>query len=346
LEMRELIKKLIPKQREIGPWLRELVLFSLLFVAVSFARYYPIAATNPGVNLFPPSDPKGVDASYYMLDLPEALRVAGGWGHVLTLCVSNLVCLLAPDEIDGVALLGFFSLAFAWSAYYFVRPRFRRPWLIFALAPFSLYIHRIATAGTYAQLFSISLFLVALGLYSRGRKLWGLLMLIPVFLAHFWTGAILTTSFIVYILAFDRRALVRNWKFGLSLIALICFFLRFESWHRLIEIALWYYWQGGSPLTDISLNHSNLENAGILLLGGIGVLGLERRAYERMLGAWFLTLALTMLAFWSSVATRVWMMMPFLFLSLPGAEYLLERGHRRLVPAVVAIMLWSGWFIA
>ncbi|MBW2675911.1 MAG: hypothetical protein JRD89_21350, partial [Deltaproteobacteria bacterium] len=343
-------------------------LFSLLFVAVSFARYYPIAATNPGVNLFPLSDPKGVDASYYMLDLPEALRVAGGWGHVLTLCVSNLVCLLAPDEIDGVALLGFFSLAFAWSAYYFVRPRFRRPWLQAPVA----YLRPSPVLALHSQDrhggdIRTALFHLALpsstrpvferqeivGAFDAYPRISCTLLdrsdtnyQIPVFLAHFWTGAILTTSFIVYILAFDRRALVRNWKFGLSLIALICFFLRFESWHRLIEIALWYYWQGGSPLTDISLNHSNLENAGILLLGGIGVLGLERRAYERMLGAWFLTLALTMLAFWSSVATRVWMMMPFLFLSLPGAEYLLERGHRRLVPAVVAIMLWSGWFIA
>ncbi len=337
--------------QELKKWILRLGLFSAIFVAVGFIRYYPVAISQGTTDLLPLGQPKGTDAGYYFQPLSILFKNPQDIGHGLTNLFSWIVRQISPDMLDGMALLGFFSLSFTWSAYYFIK----HSWIVFLLTPFSLYIHRIATSGTYAQLFAITFFLVACGLWIRDREYLAVIPLVASFFAHFWTGAILLTVFIVYTLYKTRGSIRSNWKKILPVLTtlfVLCVIIlaNFGLYEKMVSYVLYFHKQGNGLFHCFLTNNTNLPSFGLiyfLVLGTITywLFGEKNSDLIALSTVWFLTSFALMALFWGGLSFRIWMMLPFLFPACYGFDWAVENKYYEIITLGISVALFSGWFL-
>jgi hypothetical protein len=237
-------------------------------------------------------------------------------------------------------MLSFFSLVFVWSAYYLLSYDTKFAWLIFILAPFSLFIKFFAITGMYAQLFSVSLFLFGLGLYIRGWKKFSILFLALSPLAHIWWGMISLLIFSTYL------ALGRSFKDALPVLAIFVVGLIICREKIIGAFALDV---GKDFLHILHPNVQTFENFGLIFLSIVGIVSvLKRPTYSgKTVSCWGLicSSAIPLAMFGIGESYRIWATFPFLLLATIGGDLLLNSRMGRVVFLSCLALTVSQWWI-
>lgn len=300
--------------------IKDFSIFSLLTAFVTIAMYYE----NILYVLTRPSSPVGTDASFY-LGL-EGYVSRAVFGHFLSLRTSDFIRAVVPKSFVGATLALFFTGFFCVAAYLFSTEYLKRPYLIGALLPLSLFVKRIAFSGTYAQLFSISFFLISAWLWLKNHYLLAIGVLVPCFLAHFWAGAFLVVVGAVYVFVFDREVLVSYWRellliggvlgLGVVLLVGIDYLIYLKAPIMLLNS------QDLSLFDTLIRNSANIPGPIILwfFLFGVVFFDLGESGLCLVL-VWFLVglVGIVGLGF-GNVSHRVWVMFPFVFVSGWGLD--------------------------
>lgn len=330
--------------------IRKFFFYSLLFVVASFVRYFPTKWLERATDV---SRPLGHDARLYVQGASALNNIQGvGWGHSLTLFVSDVVKFFAPDSIQGIVLLGFFSLVFVWTAYVFIRPELEREWVVFVLVPFALVIHRITTNGNYAQTLSISLFMLSFVFWRGGSEFLSGLSLVAMFSSHVWSGSLLLLAFGIYFVIQSELELEyykEKWRFFAPFLPLLLILALRQSYLvRWIKFFLVFHQEGTTLFHSIVNNPTNMENIGILGFFGVGLFFLyyKKDALSKtwkFTAVWTFTILFLVVIFWGGQTFRIWSMIPFIFPAIYGLDKLLEKGY--ILPSVIFIMVCvtSGW---
>lgn len=332
---------------EILKKIRDFVVYSVLFTIFSFIRYFPTKWLDKAP---PVSQPMGGDAHYYAQGVVNIEGDAAG-GHFLTLAFSEVAKFLAPDSIQGLFLAGFFSLILTWAIYFLVKSEIERPWIVFVLVPFGLYVHRALTNGGYAQPLALSFFLIAFILWRKDRSFLSGLSLAAAIASHIWSGFCLFLVFMAYIFLhedYDWSSLKERWHFFIPFVPLL-FFLAWqqELWIYWIKFFLEFQLEDANLISCIMSNPTNMENIGILGLAGIGTLFIyfKDRVSEtwQFVGVWTLVLSVLMVAFWGAQTFRIWILMPFVLPAVYAFDKMLEKGY--ILPTVILLVVCiiSGW---
>lgn len=290
---------------EIRGW-RRFLLVTGVFIVVLFATVHgPLAIFN-GWNF---DGPIGADA-------PEYISFGGGpamvRGHFLTLVVSSSLAKLSPGY-GGFFLSLFFSLFLFWCFYYFMELE-NCGWMVALLLPLSIVIAQgVFAAALYGQIFSFSIFLIALGLFFRGNKNWSTLFVFLSILSHVWTGAILFGILVIYILIYEKP--MKNLSLFTPLVLLVPFllFLLPSSFQQGIT--------GGKDFLYI-IDHISHTNLGLILLGAVGFYLSRDMDLENISGfllVYFISVFSLMIIL-PHRAWRFWLFVPFLFLAFLGAN--------------------------
>lgn len=308
-------------RRDLFDFLKFSFLYSLITV-IAYRNYFLYFVTKANETI-------GVDATFYLGR--EIFTSKLVHGHFFTLKTSLILEKFLPRVIEGFGVATFFFGFIGLASYLYSRTFLKRTYLLAILLPFSLIVKRICFAGSYAQLYSISWFLITLHFWFNKKEILAIITLALSFLSHFWAGGFLTVLFSLYILVYDFARVKKNWK-KISLIVAI-------SIPVLVHIiGLNYLFFLKTPILlmntrDLNLidtlimNGSNVPSIPILVLALAFVFkSIEPKQSLKPIGLWFLLelTGLIVLGF-GNITHRLWVMTPFVFVAVFALEKIIEE---------------------